>query len=75
VPGLVIYEFLPTREALEYVALGSAVGAGAAAAERYGVSAAIKIAVRGLIQTGARASAAYLENGIKTDVSAAALGY
>ena len=73
VPGIIIYEFLPTNEALEYVAAGAAVGVGAAIAERYGVSAAIKIAVRGAIQAGSRAAAAYLETGLYTRTAAATL--
>lgn len=71
VPGMIIYEFLPTKQALEFTTVGIA----AAVAERYGVSAAINVAVRGMIQAGARAAAAYATTSIQTRAATAALGY
>jgi RsiW-degrading membrane proteinase PrsW (M82 family) len=75
IPGVIVYEFLPTREALEYALAGAAVGVGAAIAERYGVSAVVRVAVRGMIQTGSSAAAAYLETGLQMRAATAALRY
>lgn len=49
---------MPTEEALELGLAAGVVGMGAAIAEQYGMSAAIKIAVRGAIATGVKAAEA-----------------
>ena len=58
-PGVVVYDFLPTKEALETIAIGAA----AYAVLRIGEVAAARIAATGMVQTGARAAGIWLTEG------------
>lgn len=76
IPGVIIYDFLPTQQALEYAADATAFGAGvlgAALAEQYGITAVIKVTVSGMLDQGAAASGVYVQQGIGTDLVEAQL--
>lgn len=74
-PGVIVYEFFPTQEALQYALAGATVGLGVAAAERYGISAAVSVTVRTAIRAGGRVGAAYLQLGLQVRTAMGAMRF